>query len=89
MENLEKYRKEIDRIDEEIIKLLDKRLKVSLKIGDYKRKRKLKIYDKKREIEVFDKLERLAVQHKLDETFINKVFNVIVRNSRRSQAGDE
>ena len=82
---LEKYRNKIDAIDDEIVKLLRKRLNISYKIGKYKTKKNMRIYDKKREIEIFNKINQKAERNNLNERFINKIFKIIIRNSRERQ----
>jgi monofunctional chorismate mutase len=46
---MEEYRKEINSIDEELVKLLERRFNVVLKIGQYKKENNIPIYDEKRE----------------------------------------
>nr|WP_276307034.1 chorismate mutase [Brachyspira sp. G79] len=55
-EELQELRKEIDRIDKQIVNLIDERMKVSLKVGETKKnimplyliqKEKRKLYQKK------------------------------------------
>ena len=49
--NLDELRLEIDKIDDELIKLFEKRMEVSAKIGEYKRENKLPILNSQRERE--------------------------------------
>lgn len=55
MERLHELRKEIDEIDEQIIKLLEERLRIAKEIGEIKRELNLPIRDEKREEEVLKK----------------------------------
>ncbi len=55
MEELSKLRREIDLIDEEIIKLLNKRAELAKAIGEIKKKLKLEVYSPEREREVIEK----------------------------------
>ena len=55
---LEILRKEIDKIDERILKLLDKRAKVAKKIYEVKRKKGIDIFDSLREDEKLEKIEK-------------------------------
>ncbi|GAB6066396.1 prephenate dehydratase [Aquifex pyrophilus] len=59
MEELKKLREEIDRIDEEILKLLNRRAELAKKIGEIKTKRNLPIHVPEREREIFEKLLKL------------------------------
>ena len=49
------YRKEIDEIDSELVKLFERRLDAVTKVGEYKKKNNLPILNEKREVEVIDK----------------------------------
>ena len=82
-----KYRKKIDKIDSEIINLLEKRLKIVEKLGEYKIKNNLKIHDKQREQEIFNRLKIICEKKGLDEKYINKVFKTIIEHSRIKQNG--
>lgn len=73
-------RKKIDLIDIEIIKLLDKRLEISLCISKEKNLNHTGIYDKKREDYIFDNLRKLDKNY-LSNSFIEKVYKEILSNS--------
>jgi chorismate mutase/prephenate dehydratase len=49
---LNKYRKQIDKIDKKIIKLFEKRMDVSKCVGEYKREKGIAIFDAEREMEI-------------------------------------
>ena len=70
------YRKQLDKIDSQVIKLLEKREKISKKIGPYKKKNKIKIQDKSREKQILKKLNKNYLKH---------IFKIIMRNSREIQ----
>jgi len=53
LEKLHELRKRIDEIDEQIIKLLEERVRIAKEIGAIKRELNLPIRDEKREEEVF------------------------------------
>ena len=54
--DIEKKRKDIDEIDDYIIKLFLKRMQVCGDIGRYKRENGLRAYDEKRENEIFERI---------------------------------
>ena len=54
MIELELMRKKIDEIDDKLLALFKKRLKVSKKIGLLKKKNKMEIFDPQREEEIID-----------------------------------
>ncbi|MTI47373.1 chorismate mutase [Sporosalibacterium faouarense] len=55
MDDLEKLRREIDKIDEELVKNFEKRMEVVLRIGEYKKKNGLSVINKSREDDVIEK----------------------------------
>lgn len=52
MNELEKYRKEIDEIDRQLIELFEKRMNVSAKVAEYKKENNIPIYNGERESQV-------------------------------------
>ncbi len=59
MEELSKLRQEIDRIDEEILRLLNRRAEVVLRVAEIKRKTDEKFYVPHREREIIERLKKL------------------------------
>ena len=59
MPELDQLRQQIDRIDEQLVKLLNERANVVIKVGDYKKRDKAAppIYSPDREQQVFDKIK--------------------------------
>lgn len=49
MEELEILRKEIDKIDEQLVELFEKRMELAIKIGDIKKQKGMQILDSQRE----------------------------------------
>ncbi|MBS3086683.1 bifunctional chorismate mutase/prephenate dehydrogenase [Candidatus Pacearchaeota archaeon] len=85
MEKINKSRKAINEIDEEILKLLSKRKNLIEEIGKLKNSLDIPIFDKKREEEILDKISQKAKKHGLNKEFIEEVFGVVFKNSRTSQ----
>lgn len=83
--NLNKIRNKINKIDNNLIKLLSQRQKVSKEIGIFKLKNNLPIYNPKREQEVIENLSTLAKKNKLDPKLIQKIFKTIFTYSKRVQ----
>jgi len=81
MNSLKKYRKEIDKIDKAIIQLLEKRFSIVEKIGEFKRRFKLKFKDKKREKEMLEKRKKLIRKLNLSSDFIEKLLKLIIKES--------
>ncbi|RMG05613.1 MAG: prephenate dehydratase [Nitrospirae bacterium] len=59
MEELRKLREEIDRIDEEILGLLNRRAEVVLDVAEIKKKKDEKFYVPQREREIIERLQKL------------------------------
>ncbi len=55
---LNKYRDEIDQLDQEIIHLLDQRLEIVKQVGEYKRENQLAVLDQGREIKIYTKIDQ-------------------------------
>ena len=74
-------RKEIDKIDNEILKLLDKRMGIVREIGHLKQKSNVFIYHPKRESEILARLANLGAKN-ITQNAIKAIYNEIFANSR-------
>lgn len=83
MEKLLEYRDEIEKIDEELAKLICKRMDVSLKIGQLKKDNNLSIYDPKRE-EALREKNLSKIEEKYRKGY-NEILNVILKVSKDLQ----
>ena len=87
-EILDGYRKEINKIDENIIDILKERMKVSIKIGEHKKERKLKVLHADREKEVIEniiKYNNINKEMVFDEEFIKELWKVLMNYSKKIQ----
>lgn len=81
MKNL---RNEIDKLDSEIVQLLEKRFDVVKKIAKFKIKNNIPVYDPERETQVLEKsLNSLENKEYFDE--IEKIFKQIMASSKTYQ----
>jgi len=80
--DIEHWRKEIDEIDEELLRLLNTRAKLAIKVGALKKEADLPFCDPDRERYVLDRLQDLN-DGPLDPPAIDKLFRRIIRESRR------
>lgn len=80
--NFEKEREQIDKIDKEIIDLLEERMEVSKEIGRIKEENDLEVVDPKREKEIIRSRQRWT---RLDNRFIEKLYELIFEESRKQQ----
>ncbi|MCT4620004.1 MAG: chorismate mutase [Marinisporobacter sp.] len=73
MDDLDKLRNEIDYIDQEMVKLFEKRMETVLKIAEYKKRNHMPIFHKDRETEVIKKnieqLKNKSLQEATEEFF--------------------
>ena len=83
MEKLQEYRDEIEKIDEELAKLICKRMDVSLKIGQLKKDNNLSIYDPKREESLREK-NLSKIEEKYRKGY-NEILSVILKVSKDLQ----
>ena len=79
---LQIFRKEVDKIDNKIINLLEKRFEIVRKIRKHKLKNYLSIKDKKREKEIINSKIRNSA---LSKNFIKKLFNLVLTESKKIQ----
>ena len=83
--DIEHWRKEIDDIDAELLRLLNMRARLALKVGALKQAADLPCRDPEREHYVLQRLQEIN-DGPLDERAVGKVFRRIIRESRRVQA---
>ena len=83
-------RKKIVLIDQALLSLLDRHIRIALEIGKIKKQTGTKFYDPEREKEVLERLRfrlRLRSREKrpLKERDVKKIYATIIRVCRRSQ----
>lgn len=79
-----KRRKALDLINQELLTLLNQRLRLTLEIGKVKREMGKKIHDTARESEILDRLKRKN-RGPLKEEDLRKIFTMIMKVCRQSQ----
>ena len=82
--DIDHWRKEIDEVDAELLRLLNIRARLALKVGALKKARSLPFCDPDRERYVLSRLQHLN-SGPLDDRAIYKLFRRIIRESRRIQ----
>ncbi|MDF0480761.1 chorismate mutase [Vagococcus sp. PNs007] len=82
---LKKQRQEIDRIDQEIIRLLEARLDVVSEVVGIKEQEKIEVLDSEREKSVLDKVEG-AVKNKEYASTIKALYQEMMRVSKEYQS---
>jgi chorismate mutase len=76
------WRRRIDLVDDQLMRLLNSRSACAVEIGRIKRGLGLPIYDAEREALILDRIER-ASPGPLDPTAVRRVFERIIDESRR------
>ena len=85
--SLQALREEIDRLDEVIVRLLDRRARCAYAIGRIKHEQGLPIYEPEREATVIARIKALNVTlgGPLDEDAIGRLYERIMDEARRIQ----
>jgi chorismate mutase len=83
--NIEYWRTEIDEIDRELLRLLNRRARLAMKVGTLKRAAGLPYCDPERERAVLGRLQQ-ANTGPLDQRAIHKLFRRIIGESRRVES---
>ena len=81
---LNQLRKQIDRIDLKLLRLLNDRAALAVRIGDLKRKQGLPVFDGRREREVLSRLTRTQ-RGPLPPVSLLRIFRKILSESRKLQ----
>ena len=89
---IEEFRRRIDQIDDQLMKLLNSRSACAVEIGRIKRRAGLAVYQPEREKWILDRVERNN-PGPLDSGAVRRVFERVIDESRRlerlaAQAGD-
>ncbi|MEJ6979389.1 chorismate mutase [Pedobacter sp. P351] len=85
LDKLAELRKQIDKLDDQIIQKMSERMAIVDKIGEYKRDNNITILQLNRWDEVITKRASFAKALKLDETFTTKMLELIHAESIRKQ----
>ena len=84
--DIDHWRKEIDDIDAELLRLLNMRARIAMKVGALKQAAHLPFCDPDRERTVLQRLREMNAGP-LDERAIGRVFRRIICESRRVESG--
>lgn len=83
---LGEYRRRVDEVDSQLIRLLAERFRITLEIGFYKAANRLPPVDLVRQHEQIDRLRELARSEGLDpefcERFVHLVMDEVIANHR-------
>ena len=80
--DIEQLRKEIDRLDRELLRIFNERAGIALQIGEIKKELGLPVYDPDREKRIFERM-RSANPGPLENEAIIRLFERVIDESRR------
>jgi chorismate mutase len=80
--DIDHIRKEIDRLDNELLRIFNERAALALQIGEIKKQRGLAVYDPDREKRIFDRMQA-ANPGPLEDNAIVRLFERVIDESRR------
>lgn len=84
-EGINELRKQIDELDNNLMDLLSKRMRVSREIGQYKKEHNMTVLQTSRYNEILDKRGAQGSLYGMDAKFIKKIFEAIHEESVRQQ----
>lgn len=76
-ENIDELRARIDELDDELIEILGRRMKVSEEIGHYKKQNNIAILQTGRWDKILEKVFRKGEEKGLNNDFMEKIFKAI------------
>lgn len=84
-ENLSELRRQIDQIDEQLLELLAKRMRISREIGVYKKEHNMPILQSPRYSEILEKRSNMGESMELNSDFVKEILKEIHEESVRQQ----
>ena len=84
MPDLKDYRKQLDAIDEQLVRLFHERLAITGNIGRYKKEHNLPVLDESREEEKLNAVAALCVEPS-EADGVKELFRTIMKVSRDNQ----
>lgn len=82
---IEEYRRQIDEADVQLLEALAARFKATDAIGRLKKDKDLPIFNPEREAELLKALNNLASKYDLSPAFIEKLWSVVLEESKQRQ----
>lgn len=76
---LGKLRKQIDKTDKKLLKVLAERFVLTREVGEYKKEANLPAKDKVREKQIFAQRKKWAEELGLDTSLVEKLFQLIIK----------
>ena len=83
MDELSKYRAELNNIDEQIITLLGQRFAICRDVAKHKKAQNIPVMQHGRVNEVKDRCADLAIDHKVNPDFVREMYGLIIDEACR------
>jgi chorismate mutase len=83
--DLNKYRSDIEEVDQSIIELIDKRIGITKRIFEVKRREGRPIRDPEQESRVLRRAMDLATEKNLDAGAVKNIYEILIRMSTQKQ----
>ncbi len=83
--SLEDLRKKIDGLDDQIVRLMAERIRISEEIGEEKKNQGRQIVDSKREKKVLENVRKIARDEKISENDVESIYQHIITASKGVQ----
>ncbi len=80
--DIDAIRHEIDRLDDELLRIFNARASLALAIGEIKKEKGLAVYDPQREKRIFERMKQ-ANPGPLEDAAIVRLFERVIDESRR------
>jgi chorismate mutase len=80
--NIDDFRKEINQLDKELLRIFNERAALALKIGEIKKELGIPVYDPERERNIFETMSK-ANPGPLENDAIIRLFERVIDESRR------
>ncbi len=84
-ERIERLRGDIDAVNAELLDLLERRLDLSVQVGEIKQRAGLPLYSEQRERELLDRFRTQAVERGIDPDYVEELMAVVLVHSRAAQ----
>lgn len=78
MDELEKYREQINALDRQLIDLFAKRFDIVRAVGELKAEKGIKVVQSERVVEVTDRAVQMGLEKNLDEDFIRGLYKLMI-----------
>jgi chorismate mutase/prephenate dehydrogenase len=80
-----KLRTDIDRVNAELLDLLERRLDLSVQVGEIKQRAGLPLYSEDRERDLLDRFRSEAIERGIDPDYVEELMAVVLVHSRAAQ----